>query len=119
MEQKALAEKIIATLEDKKALDIKLIDLHEKGAFADYMIIATATSTRQVFALMQYVEEVYKSIKIHPHVEGRTQCEWILIYGADIVIHLLLPETRDFYQIEKMWQTPFDDIKDQDHKTLY
>jgi ribosome-associated protein len=118
METKALAEKMIQVLEDKKAEDIHLLDLHDRAAFAAYMIIASATSTRQIYALTQYLEEAFKEEKIIPHIEGRTQCEWVLVYGGDVVIHLLLPEARAFYQLEKMWATAFDEHQKHNHKTL-
>jgi ribosome-associated protein len=118
MDSKDLSQKIIDTLEDKKAENICLIELKEKGAFADYMIVATATSTRQVFALSQHLEQVFKSYGVIPHIEGIAQCEWVLLFGKDIVVHIFLPEIRSFYQLEKMWGTPFNDEDDDHHKTL-
>ncbi|CAO5681864.1 MAG: Ribosomal silencing factor RsfS [Holosporales bacterium] len=118
MHIKELSEKIINILEEKKATDIKSIDLRQKGAFVDFMIIATGTSTRQVYALAQYVEEVFKQEGVHPHMEGKTQCEWVLLFGSDLVVHILLPETRQFYELEKMWGTVFDANETENHKTL-
>ena len=109
MDTKALAEKMVLILDEKKADNILLLDLTDRAAFAAYMIIASATSTRQINSLIQYLEEAFKAEKVIPHIEGRTQCEWVLVYGADVVIHLLLPETREFYKLEKMWATSLEE----------
>lgn len=112
-----IIDDIVTVLDEKKAEDIRILDLQKSSAFASFMIIATATSTRQVYALYQYVEDTFKKHGVHPHVEGLQQCEWILMFGADIVVHLFLPEARDFYALEKMWQmaTTADEAP---HKTL-
>ncbi|CAO4847680.1 MAG: Ribosomal silencing factor RsfS [Holosporales bacterium] len=99
-----IIDDIVTILDEKKAEEIRILDLQKSSAFASFMIIATATSTRQVYALYQYVEDTFKKHGVHPHVEGLQQCEWILMFGADIVVHLFLPETREFYALEKMWQ---------------
>lgn len=117
MDIKNLADQIVAVLDEKKAEHIKVLDLKKSNAFASYMIIATASSTRQVYALYQYTEELFKKNGINPHVEGLQQCEWVLVYGSDIVVHLFLPETRNFYHLEKMWDSAVSSDQ-HDHKTL-
>lgn len=115
MEVKNIVDDILVILDDKKAESVQVINLEEKSAYASWMIVATANSTRQVHALYQYIEDYFKKNGIIPHVEGLQQCEWVLIYGNDVVIHLFLPETRDFYQLEKMWHSHFEDGE---HKVL-
>ena len=102
--QKVLAD-IVEVLHSKKAQDIKVLDLRKKSAFASYIIIATGTSTRQVFSLYQYVEKYFKEKSIYPHVEGAEASEWILLFAEDIVIHLFIPAMREFYQLDKIWHT--------------
>ncbi|HCU05961.1 MAG TPA: ribosome silencing factor [Holosporales bacterium] len=102
--QKILAD-IVDVLHSKKAQDIKVLDLRKKSAFASYIIIATGTSTRQVFSLYQYVEKYFKEKSIYPHIEGTEASEWILLFAEDIVIHLFTPDMREFYQLDKIWHT--------------
>jgi len=95
---------LIALIEEKKAQDVRLISLKDRSTFVDTMIVATATSTRHVFSLYQYVETFFKEQGITVHVEGIQQSEWILIYAEGVMVHLMLPEVRDFYKIEELWQ---------------
>ncbi len=101
MEQ--LVDKIIAIIDDKKGDNIKVIDLKNKAAFADTMIVATGSSSRQVGAIADYVYRTMKDSGILPHIEGVPNCEWVLIDGGDVIVHLFTPEMRDFYSIEKIW----------------
>ncbi|HVA13303.1 MAG TPA: ribosome silencing factor [Stellaceae bacterium] len=97
----ALAEKL---LEDGKAEDFAAIDLHGKSDIADYMVIATGRSQRQVAALAQRLTEGFKAAGCAKvAVEGLRQGEWVLIDAGDIVVHLFKPDTRAYYNLEKMW----------------
>ena len=95
---------VVAALEDLKALDIKVLDVREIASFTDLMIIASGTSTRQVKALSDKVVEKCKQVGVRPlGVEGERDAEWILVDLGDIVVHIMKPETRDFYNLEKLW----------------
>lgn len=100
-----MLEDIVDVLHSKKAQDIKVLDLRKKSAFASYIVIVTGTSTRQVFSLYQYIEKYFKEKSIVPHVEGTEAAEWILLFAEDIVIHLFVPGMREFYQLDKIWDT--------------
>ena len=94
-----------------KADDILCIDLSKNTALADYMIIASGTSSRHVNALARKLKErlQLKNIK-GINIEGLAQCDWVVMDAGDVIIHLFRPEVREFYNIEKMWCTyqPFD-----------
>ena len=92
------------TLDDNKALDIISIDLKNKSSVADYMIIASGTSSRHMHALSETILEKFKSEGIlNCQIEGYESSEWKLIDGIDLVVHIFNPEVRKFYELEKMW----------------
>ena len=91
-------------LEDKKAKDIKILDVRKISSFTDFMIVATGNTARHVKALAQNVIAEAKANKYRPlGEEGDNTSEWILVDLGDIIVHLMQPETRDFYQLEKLW----------------
>lgn len=100
-----ILEDVVGVLHSKKAQNVRVFDLRKKSAFASYSIVATGTSTRQVFSLYQYIEKYFKEKSIYPHVEGTEASEWILLFAEDIVIHLFIPDMREFYQLDKIWHT--------------
>ena len=95
---------ILARLDDDKAQDIVLIDLKDKGSFADAIIIASGRSQRHVGALADHLA---RAIKDAGHgrvpVEGLPSCDWVLIDAGDVIVHIFRPEVRSFYNIEKIW----------------
>lgn len=95
-----LIEKI---LDDKKADDIVTIDLVGKTAIADYFIIATGQSGRQVSAMAEILREELKKYGIFVAIEGQQQADWVLVDANDVIVHLFRPEIRSFYNLEKMW----------------
>ena len=97
--------KIVATsLADDKAEDIVSIDLRGKSSIADYMVIATGRSSRQLAAMAQHLDDKLTKLGIKDvAVEGMTQGDWVLLDGGDVVVHLFRPEVREFYNLEKMW----------------
>ena len=104
MQLEALRTIVIDALEELKAQDIKVLDVRGVATFTDLMVIASGTSTRQVKALADKVVE--KSIRagVRPlGVEGAREAEWVLVDLNDIVVHVMLPQTRDFYNLEKLW----------------
>ena len=101
----ALAEHIKIALEDGKAVDITVVKVDELTSITDYMIIVSGRSTRQLKALTSRVREAAKNADAPLlGVEGELSAEWILADLGDVVVHLMLPVTRDFYQLEKLWE---------------
>ncbi len=95
---------IIDTLDINKAKDIVSIDLKDKSSMADYMIIASGTSSRHIQALSEQVLEKLKDNGIkESKIEGKGSNEWKLVDGIDLIIHIFHPEKRKFYELEKMW----------------
>ena len=99
-----LKKKILNTLDSNKALDIVSISLENKSSIADYMIIASGTSSRHIQALSEQVLEKFKSSGIkNCKIEGKESKDWKLIDGIDVIVHIFNPEKRKFYELEKMW----------------
>ena len=95
---------ILNTLDTNKALDIVSIDLANKSSIADYMIIASGTSSRHIQALSEQVLEKFKISGIkNCKIEGKESNDWKLIDGIDVIVHIFNPEKRKFYELEKMW----------------
>ena len=95
---------IIHALDLNKALDIVSIDLENKSSMADYMIIASGTSSRHIQALSEQVLEKLKDNGVkNSKIEGKESNDWKLVDGMDIVVHIFNPEKRKFYEIEKIW----------------
>lgn len=91
-------------LDDGKALDIKVLDVRKLTSMADYMVIATGRSSRQVKALADHVADAARALKVKPlGIEGEQASEWILVDLGDIIVHVMQAETREFYQLEKLW----------------
>ena len=99
-----LKKTIEKILNENKAIDVNSIDLKGKSSVADYMIIASGTSSRHLQALSEMILEKLKKEGVsNCHLEGRDSNEWKLIDGIDIIIHIFNPEKRKFYNLEKMW----------------
>jgi|TARA_Y100000815_G_scaffold12109_1_gene10756 ribosome-associated protein len=95
---------IISTLDSNKAVDIVSIDLENKSSMADYLIIASGTSSRHMLALSEIVLDKFKSNGItNCKIEGSDSNNWKLIDGIDVIVHIFNPEKRKFYELEKMW----------------
>ena len=100
----ALLARILTSLEDDKAEDIVQVDLRGKSAMADYMVICSGRSTRQVAAISEkLIERVKAEFGRLSKVEGKETGDWVLIDTGDVIVHVFRPEVREFYQIEKMW----------------
>lgn len=105
MHSKQLEQLAVKALEDLKARDIVVLDVRRLTTLTDAMIIASGTSTRHVKALADSVIEQAKQAGCRPlSVEGEREAEWILVDLADVIVHVMLPATRDFYQLEKLWR---------------
>jgi len=95
---------ILNTLDSNKALDVIAIDLANKSSMADYMIIASGTSSRHIQALSEQVLEQFRNNGIiNCKIEGKDSKDWKLIDGIDLIVHIFNPEKRKFYELEKMW----------------
>ena len=95
---------VINTLDINKAQDIVSIDLKDKSSMADYMIIASGTSSRHIQSLSEQVLEKLKDNGIeNSKIEGKDSVEWKLVDGIDLIVHIFHPEKRRFYELEKIW----------------
>lgn len=99
-----ILELISASLDSDKAENIIAIPLEGKSAMADYMVIASGTSSRQVAAMAEHLEFKLKQAGVDVlGLEGLRQADWVLIDANDVIVHLFRPEVRDFYGLERMW----------------
>ena len=99
-----LKEIVISTLDINKAQDIVTIDLKDKSSMADYMIIASGTSSRHIQSLSEQVLEKLKNNGVKDSkIEGKESGEWKLVDGIDLIVHIFHPEKRKFYELEKIW----------------
>ncbi len=95
-----MLRRIIEVLEDGKAEEIVTIDLAGKSTIADYMVVATGRSARQVVALTDHLEQ---ALPRPLPIEGKAQGDWVLIDAGDVIVHIFRPEIRAYYNLEKMW----------------
>ena len=101
---KHLLELIEQSLDDDKAINIVTIDLVGKSSIADAMVVASGANVRQVGAMADHLRNKLKAVGIKGiSIEGLENCDWVLIDGGDVIIHLFRPEVRDFYNLEKLW----------------
>ncbi|GAA0300136.1 ribosome silencing factor [Rhodovulum strictum] len=99
-----LLDHILASVSDDKAEDVITIDLRGKSSIADYMVICSGRSTRQVAAISEKLKDRLKQeLGRGAKVEGKDQGDWVLIDTGDVIVHVFRPEVREFYQLEKMW----------------
>jgi ribosome-associated protein len=95
---------VLDSLDDDQALDVASIPLEGKSSIADFMVIASGRSTRQVAAIATHLAERLKAGGHgNPRIEGLPAADWVLIDAGDIVVHLFRPEVRSFYNLERMW----------------
>ncbi|MEL7312790.1 MAG: ribosome silencing factor [Pseudomonadota bacterium] len=115
MDTSAIADQIVAALEDAKAQDIRKIDVRELTSMTDYMVIASGTSNRHVKSVAQNLVETMKRAGQRPlGVEGESDGEWVLVDLQDALVHVMLPRVREFYNLEKLWDIPQGMVREQD-----
>ena len=104
MENKEFALIAARAIDDKKGMDVKIIDIAEKSSFADYLIIAGGSNDRQVGSLADAVEDAYEKLGITPaSIAGKRDSGWILMDYGDIVVNIFNPELRERYNLETVW----------------
>jgi len=95
---------ILASLDDDQAVETVSIPLSGKSSIADYMVIASGRSSRQVGSMaMKLVDKIKALTGRSPRVEGMPTADWVLIDAGDVIVHLFRPEVRSFYNLERMW----------------
>jgi ribosome-associated protein len=100
----ALLAAILASLDDDKAEDVVTIDLRGRSDMADYMVICSGRSSRQVASISEkLVDRLKQDHKRASKIEGKDTGDWVLIDTGDVIVHVFRPEVREFYQLEKMW----------------
>jgi ribosome silencing factor RsfS/YbeB/iojap len=104
-----LRNTVLKALEDMKAKDVVVIDVRQRTSITDDLVFASGTSTRHVKSIAEEVVKAAKAINMPPiGVEGEKEAEWVLVDLADIVVHVMLPKTREFYALERMWSSAGD-----------
>ena len=106
LQAEELAHKIIDALSEKQAEDILLLDIRSVASFADYFVIASAGTTRQMDAVLDAVEKTLAADKVKPMGrEGNPDSGWVLLDYGDVIVHLFAPEERAYYDLEGLWHT--------------
>jgi ribosome-associated protein len=97
-------DRAVTAAEDKKAVDLVVLDLRKAAGFTDFFVMASGTNTRQVRAIADGVMDALAEQGVKPaHVEGYDRSEWILLDYFDFIVHVFAPETRAFYGLERLW----------------
>lgn len=104
-EDEKILEIVKKTLDDNKAGDVVVMDLRGKTSLASFMVVASGTSQRHVASLAEKVQLDLKAAGYKSVAEGEERADWVLIDAFDVIVHIFKPEVREFYNIEKMWQS--------------
>ena len=103
--EKEMTKIALRALDDKKAMDVKVIDIHEVSVLADYFVIASGSNQNQVQAMVDNVEEMLTKAGYEPkQIEGTRNSSWILMDYGDLIIHVFDEEKRLFYDLERIWR---------------
>lgn len=104
MQPEELKDLVLEALSDMKGVDIRVLDVRGQTAITDFMVIASGTSDRHVKSLARNVLDKTRERHIHAlGVEGEAKGEWVLVDLRDVVVHVMRPQVRDFYNLEKLW----------------
>lgn len=104
MQSDTMQKLIVQTIDDAKGHDIQVLDVREISDITDYMIIASGTSTRHVSSVADKVVDTLRDHKLRPlGIEGRDVGDWVLVDFGDVLVHVMRPEVREFYNLEKLW----------------
>ncbi len=105
IESVQFARHAVSIVEDRQAHDIILLDLRNLTTIADYFVICTAESERQLRAVVNALdEELTKAGALHPRVEGSPETGWVLLDFNGVIVHVFSPEQREFYRLERLWK---------------
>lgn len=105
MKNEKLKDFVVNQLEEIKAKDIKVIELPDDNTIADYMVICSGTSSRHVKSIAILLIKALKERDTPPiGIEGEDASEWVLVDCGDVIVHVMQPTTRDYYQLEKLWE---------------
>lgn len=100
-----LHQLVLTTLEEFKAVDVKSVDVAGKSPLTDHFVVASGNSTRHVKSMADKLVQAAKAEGVQPlGVEGEREAQWILVDLNDVIVHLMLPQARAFYNIEKLWE---------------
>ncbi|GAA4347546.1 ribosome silencing factor [Kangiella taiwanensis] len=114
MQVEQLKNVVVEQLEDLKAKEISVLDVRELSTVTDYMIVASGTSNRHVKSVAHNLISEMKDLGQQPlGVEGDDVAEWVLVDLGDVVVHIMLAQTRDFYQLEKLWDPNWKEARTQ------
>lgn len=106
LEPDELARKIVDAAADKQAEDVLLLDISKVASFADYFVIASGATSRQIQAIVESVEEAVSGDGVRPiGREGEPDSGWVLIDYGDVIVHIFGPEERSYYDLESLWAT--------------
>ena len=106
--QPQMIDVILQSLDDAKGEATVAIDITGKSPLSDHMVVTTGRSNRHVGAVAdQLVKALRENGFSKPRIEGLPHCDWVLVDGGDVIVHIFRPEVREFYNIEKMWQADF------------
>ncbi len=105
LEPQALARRIVDVASEKQAVDVVMLDLRDVSLIADYFVICSGTSERQIKSISDdIVETLAREERVKPlQKEGRTDSGWVLLDYGSVVVHIFSPEARDFYRLERIW----------------
>lgn len=104
LESIALARNIVEAIADKKGFDIIVLDIRNVSLLADYFVIASSVTERQAKAILEEVVSTMEEVDSPPlHIEGEPASGWVLVDHGDVIVHLLTPEMRQYYQLEELW----------------
>ena len=104
MNSEQIKQQVIEALEDVKAVDINVINIRDVSDFADYMIVASGTSDTHVKALARNASDHLRKQGMNPlNTNGEDLGEWVLVDFGDVIVHVMRPEVREYYDLEKLW----------------
>jgi len=104
MQAEQLRDLVTAALHDMKGVEVRVLDVRSMTPLMDFMVVVSGTSDRHVKSLARHVQDQARAAGIKPMgVEGEQQGEWVLVDLRDVVVHVMRPQVRDFYNLEKLW----------------
>jgi len=112
LQPEAIKKFALQALEELKSENVVVLDVRNYANFTDYMIFASGKSTRHVKSIANEVIEAAKQANLRPlGVEGEDVGEWVLVDLGDVIVHIMLPDTRQFYELEKLWSEELNELK--------